>query len=168
METYFDNHRTKNILLEHYEYFHHITADTYIESIKAGGLSPSFEHEQSHYFRRQYEPQNALRYCTTSNIQVGISAARRHTESFDHNEFIYKPNGAKLICITIPANSILNRSYGLDFSHGSQANDAEEEIKKNGLIDPECFLQYIQKYGCISCYEDIPSSEFLKITHIHG
>lgn len=163
MKSYFDTYEVRELLLKHYSQFYHFSVDTNLENIMSIGLSPSYEDEQSSYCGREYEPNKALRYCTEANISGGKSAAERYTQFFDHAACIWMPSGAKLIQITVSAQSLLDRLYGLDFSNGPQASEMLYEIASKGLISPEFFLKSLQKHGCISCYEDIPASEFLDI-----
>jgi hypothetical protein len=149
-------------LLEHiHEHFYHFTLDDHIESIKNTGLDPGFEGEDSHYPNRDREPANAIRYCTSKVLTLGLSAAATRNRVWSPKHDIWCPRPPeRIILLRTRASGLLSRSFGLDHSHSEVSRAAEALLTetKERLTAAE-FVAIVAEYGDISSYEPIPANE---------
>jgi hypothetical protein len=141
--------------LAQHEHFYHFTTEDKLDSIRELGLDPAFEDIRSSYGNRSLEPKKALRYFTLDpeGVLVGRSGAAARAQVWDEEMGMNVP-GPRAVLLRVRANSLLNRRFGLDRSHGEIRDaPADEDLSLTEYLD------YVQRYGIISSYAVIPPDE---------
>lgn len=144
--------------LDH-SYFYHFTLDKRLERITRLGIHPGFESEDSSHGDRSREPAKAMRYCIQSKLDLGLRTARTRALVWDESAGCLRPGDAQVVLLRTKQTSLLGRSFGLDHSFGNADADAERLLQSKAHLTPEEFIDLINYYGAISCYEPIPPAE---------
>jgi hypothetical protein len=151
--------RTVQAELERREkYFYHGTLDSKLDSIRKSGIHPKYEHERSSYFDRRGEPK-AMRYCIKRKLCLALSAAETQAPAFDSDRGIPVPSSGGRALLRTPAEALLSRNFGLDYSHGPMAEKAKSILNAGRQLTADDFIDLVSEYGSISCYEVIPASK---------
>jgi hypothetical protein len=155
-----DAFSTRGLLEQIHEHFYHFTLDDHIESIKKTGLDPGFEGEDSRYANRDREPANAIRYCTSNVLSLGLNAAatRNQVWSPKHDMWLPRPP-ERIVLLRARTSALLSRSFGLDHSHAEVSRAADALLADTERLTADEFVAIVAKYGDISCYEAIPADE---------
>jgi hypothetical protein len=137
-------------------FFYHGTPTMNLESIAAHGLDPDFESEDSRYPDRKYEPHRAMRFATLQGIQAAISAANARSAFQSIQGSSGGTSFGGIVLLRVQADTLLDRSFGLDHSHAVVADIVAEHLSAaKTQLSALDFLQIIDSVGVISCYERI-------------
>ena len=141
-----------------HQYFYHATLTSRVASIRREGLSPRFESSDSSYGNRRREPVRAMRFCTKKFPDLARSAARTRAQTWsDSDETLIASE--KVVVLRTRATSLLDKSFGLDHSFAPLNAVSEEILSLKERFTPDEFIQLVERYGSIACYETIPPDE---------
>ncbi len=151
-----DRSTVSNVLAQH-QFFYHGTPSKNLASIKENGLHPRHESEDSNYVGRNREPSKALRYCIKQHTGMAMSAAGTRAQEWNPRvEFWETPLEAGMLFLRVPASVLLARSFGLDHSFGDVRILVEGVLASKKTVSAEEFIDLIERFGSISCYDIIP------------
>lgn len=151
---------TVSNVLARQQFFYHGTPSKNLASIKEHGLHPGHESEESSYGGRNREPSKALRYCIKQHTGLAMSAAGTRAQEWNPRaEFWETPSDAEILLLRVRASALLARSFGLDHSFGDVRIAVEGLLASKETVSAEEFIDLIERFGSISCYELIPPED---------
>ena len=153
-----DKSDVRNRLPVDHEYFFHATPVKNLDSIRENGLDPRFESSDSAYACRHREPGKAIRYCTKTRLQLALSAAETKSQQWDGEKDRYV-SGPPPLLLRIKATVLLGRSFGLDHSFADVEAKVDSILKSSERLTPDEFIEIIDTFGSMSCYECVPPGE---------